>query len=141
MPLRAIRLVSLPLACGIMGSSEGGFCRSVFSLWLTPGGGQFLSALGGVEERPAILRAGSYSVRFRVHSGRDGREISIVACLFVVDDDRSVVHIFRRCFADSDIEVVSAGTGSEALDAIERLPSGCRHAGHRPSGRVGVGDV
>jgi two-component system nitrogen regulation response regulator GlnG len=43
-----------------------------------------------------------------------------VACLFVVDDDRSVVHIFRRCFADSDIEVVSAGTGAEALEAIDR---------------------
>lgn len=35
--------------------------------------------------------------------------------LLIVDDDRSVIRIFQRCFENSDITVFSAASGSEAV--------------------------
>ena len=40
--------------------------------------------------------------------------------LLIIDDDRSVVHVFRRCFEDSEVAVSSAGTGAEGVEAVER---------------------
>ncbi len=40
--------------------------------------------------------------------------------LLVIDDDRSVIHIFVRGFQDSEIDVLSAGTAAEGLELIAR---------------------
>jgi DNA-binding NtrC family response regulator len=41
--------------------------------------------------------------------------------LLVVDDDRSILRIFQRCFENSDVVVVSAATGTEAVKAAAEL--------------------
>jgi len=41
--------------------------------------------------------------------------------LLVVDDDRSVIRIFQRCFENSDITVLSATSGTEAVRIVNEL--------------------
>ena len=41
--------------------------------------------------------------------------------LLIVDDDRSVIRIFQRCFENSDITVLSAISGTEAVRVVNEL--------------------
>ena len=41
--------------------------------------------------------------------------------LLIVDDDRSIIRIFQRCFENSDITVLSAVSGAEALRVMNDL--------------------
>jgi DNA-binding NtrC family response regulator len=41
--------------------------------------------------------------------------------LLVVDDDRGIIRIFQRCFEQSDVVVLSAASGSEAVHAAAEL--------------------
>ncbi|MGA2256133.1 MAG: sigma-54 dependent transcriptional regulator [Thermoguttaceae bacterium] len=41
--------------------------------------------------------------------------------LLIVDDDRSITRIFQRCFEHTDITVVSAASGAEAVKATAEL--------------------
>jgi DNA-binding NtrC family response regulator len=40
--------------------------------------------------------------------------------LLVVDDDRSIRHLVRQCFEDSDIEVIDVASAEEGLDLLRR---------------------
>ncbi len=40
--------------------------------------------------------------------------------LLVVDDDRSVIRIFRRGFQDTDVEVLAAGSAAEGREVLAR---------------------
>jgi two-component system nitrogen regulation response regulator GlnG len=42
--------------------------------------------------------------------------------LLIVDDDRSIIRIFQRCFEQSDITVCSAASGAEATKVVSELP-------------------
>ncbi len=41
--------------------------------------------------------------------------------LLVVDDDRTIVRIFQRCFEASNIAVYSAASGAEALQVVREM--------------------
>jgi DNA-binding NtrC family response regulator len=41
--------------------------------------------------------------------------------LLIVDDDRSIIRIFQRCFEGSDVEVLTAMSGVEAVKAASEL--------------------
>jgi two-component system nitrogen regulation response regulator GlnG len=41
--------------------------------------------------------------------------------LLIVDDDRSITRIFQRCFENSDVTVISAASGAEAVEAATEL--------------------
>ena len=41
--------------------------------------------------------------------------------LLIVDDDRSVIRVFQRCFDNSDITVLSATSGTEAVRVVKEL--------------------
>ncbi len=44
-----------------------------------------------------------------------------MSTLLIVDDDRSIIRVFQRCFENSDIAVVSATSGAEAVKATAEL--------------------
>ncbi|MGO8753460.1 MAG: sigma-54-dependent transcriptional regulator [Thermoguttaceae bacterium] len=44
-----------------------------------------------------------------------------MSTLLVVDDDRSIIRVFQRCFEQTDIAVISAASGAEALKAMSEL--------------------
>ena len=41
--------------------------------------------------------------------------------LLIVDDDRSIIRIFQRCFEHSDVEVHPAASGAEAVKVAAAL--------------------
>jgi nitrogen regulation protein NR(I) len=43
-----------------------------------------------------------------------------VPSVLVIDDDRTVVHVFRRGYQNSDITILAAGTASEGLEIFAR---------------------
>jgi DNA-binding NtrC family response regulator len=45
-----------------------------------------------------------------------------MASILVVDDDRSVIQVFHRCFDNDSVAVWAAASAAEALEAIRRSP-------------------
>ena len=43
-----------------------------------------------------------------------------MASLLIVDDDRSVIHVFRRCFQNTEVTVLAAESAAAGMELIER---------------------
>ena len=69
--------------------------------------------------REAPKQASSHNLRAvaELEAGRSAQTPSVL----VIDDDASVLHLFRRIFKDSAVEVLTASSAGEGLTAIEKL--------------------